>query len=226
MVCDLDGTLIDQEGVPTPGAAGALAELAEGGVLVMVCTGRPVAVARPMLARIGLRPHVLGTFHGGMVEDLRSGGLLRLLHLPPDSAETVQWLLRQRAVETSTYREGERQAVVRIIGTGGVGVVAAAQEMLGRLAPRATRAELAAPGRLDVRHRLAVKAEAVRFVAGQLRLPLAAVAAAGDDGSDAEMLRLAGRAIVVGDETGPLAGVPATFVPPAGLAACLRSLLD
>jgi hydroxymethylpyrimidine pyrophosphatase-like HAD family hydrolase len=226
VVCDLDGTLISAAGVPAPGAAAALGDLAEAGVLVMVCTGRPLAVARPMLARTGLEPAILGTYHGGMIQDLRDGRLLRLLHIPEDSAAAVQWALRQYGVDLTTYREGERRLVTRIIGTGGVGIIAAAGEVLGRQALRATRAEVVAPDRLDVRHRLAVKAEAVGFVAGRLGLPLTAVAAAGDDRSDADMLRLAGRAIAVGDAAGPLGDVPATFVAPAGLAGCLRSLLD
>lgn len=225
VACDLDGTLIDR-GAPAPSAANALTELAAAGVVVMVCTGRPLAVAQPMLQRIGLVPAILATYHGALIQDLPGGRLLRHLHVPADSAETVQWTLRQRAVEVTTYREGERRLVTRIIGIGGPGVVAAAQAVLERQAPRGIRVEIAAPGRLDARHALALKAEAVRFVAGGLGLDAAAIAAVGDDGSDADMLQLAGRPIAVGDETGPLAGVAATFVSHSGLAACLRALLD
>ncbi len=43
VVCDLDGTLVGAAGVAVPGLAAASAALAEAGVPLAVCTGRPHA---------------------------------------------------------------------------------------------------------------------------------------------------------------------------------------
>ena len=225
VVCDLDGTLIDRSKGPAPGAAEALCELQAAGVLLMICTGRRPAVATPVVDRLGLRPDILGSYHGGVIHDLRGDEPLRHLHIPEDPAAAVQWALRQRGLDVSTHREGERRLITRILGAGGAQAVAGAREVIDRIGLRGIRLDLARGGWLDVRHPLAVKDRAVAFVARRLEIPLEQVAAAGDDQSDAGMLRIVGRPIAVGDEDGPLRGLPATFVPPAGLAACLRALL-
>jgi len=226
VVCDLDGTLVDRADGPAPGAAEALHELQAAGVLLMICTGRRPAVAAPVIDRLRLHPDILGSFHGGVIHDLRGDVPLRHLHIPEDPAAAVQWALRQRGLDVSTYREGERRLVTRIVATGGIQAVAGAREVIDRLGLRGVRLDLAGGGWLDFRHPLAVKEQAVAFIARRLEIPLERVAAAGDDPSDAGMLRIVGRPIAVGDEAGPLRGLPATFVSPAGLAACLRALLD
>jgi phosphoserine phosphatase len=75
---------------------------------------------------------------------------------------------------------------------------------------------------LDVRHRLAVKEEALRFIAGGCAVPLERVTACGDDASDVAMLRLAGRAVMVGDQ--PADGVDAPRLTRDRLAGHLLSL--
>lgn len=78
IACDLDGTLLDERGVGEPGVAAALAQV---GVPLVICTGRPHGAARRLSAAAGLRPAIIASYHGGLVMDERDGAVLRSLTL-------------------------------------------------------------------------------------------------------------------------------------------------
>ena len=100
IACDLDGTLLDHEGAPIPGAGEALAELVGAGALFTVITGRPLSAARRATTALGVEPVVYACYHGALVVE-PSGRTLRHLPLPRQEArEIVDEVLRERVAVT------------------------------------------------------------------------------------------------------------------------------
>jgi hypothetical protein len=85
---DLDGTLISTELTHAPDLPAAITALQAAGVSFLVCTGRMLRSARPVLARLGLRDGLIVCYQGAMVADLASGEVL--LHRPMDGAAAAE----------------------------------------------------------------------------------------------------------------------------------------
>lgn len=249
-MCDLDGTLLDERGAPPLGVSEALLFLERAGVPLAVCTGRSHAIARRRVAAAGLRPVIVASCHGAMVVDERRGRCLRHLTMSRRRAVELAESLSADGLDVTLYsgsgplpqESAPPVRVTRLIATGSAAAVAVARERCRRLIGAAAdsaaadlveggsrgggvRVERPAATTLDVRHRLATKDEGLRSICRALGVTPAAAAAAGDDVSDAAMLKVAGCGIAVGDRDGPLAGVADVVVAQPGLAACLRSLL-
>jgi hydroxymethylpyrimidine pyrophosphatase-like HAD family hydrolase len=242
---DLDGTLIAANGAPPPGVREALAALDAAGVPLVVCTGRPHIAATGMIAAAGLPVCMLASSYGGLVVDLRTGTCLRHLAVPHRLLDGLVERLRRHGLTTTAYAgtsapvdvghrgldpdgldvddEGCGQ-VTRLIAVGDEDSVCAARAELIAAVPVEVRVEQPVRGRLDVRHRLATKGEALRFVARTLCVRLERTAAVGNDASDVEMLGVAGWGALVGDGAPPR-GWTTPVVRPDDLAACLRALL-
>ena len=88
VACDLDGTLLDHEAVPVPGAGEALAELVHAGALFAVVTGRPLQAASRATASLGVEPVAFACYHGALVTDAH-GAVLRHLPVPPGAGHAV-----------------------------------------------------------------------------------------------------------------------------------------
>jgi hypothetical protein len=235
LVCDLDGTLLDERGTPAPGIAAALEECAAAGAPLAVCTGRPLDAAVALLARAGLRPVMLACFHGALVLQAESGAVLRHLTLPTAVAGETMEALRAHGLEVTVYegrarREsprapGHRPAapVTRLIATGpNDGVTAAVRELGRRDLPSVSVAAVGA-GIVRVQRADATKEDALRLMAAELGLCRADVIACGDDDSDEGMLRAAGVAIAVGGPSSPLARWASAVVEQARLGAWLSA---
>lgn len=243
LVCDLDGTLVDADGVVATGAGEALSDLQTSGVLFAVCTGRPYASARRLLGRARLHPDVLAAYHGALVVDLDRRACVRHLRLPPAVAASIAaelehcgldvtwyrgaWRLRGDRADPPTGRAGAAQrAATRILAVGPEATIDAAASRLGALDVAVARIDRPTPQRLDVRHRLALKEEALRLIADRRAVPLDRVTACGDDRSDLGMLRIAGHSVVVGAPTHGFGLATDATLPMSRLAAYLRGQLQ
>ena len=232
LVCDLDGTLIDEKGAVVPGVASALDRLAAEGVACMVCTGRPLADARRLLAAAGLYAAILAVCHGALVIDRRKGRYLRHVTVPGRLLPGLLDAAREGGLSTTVYL-GARvfsahdplpPRATRLIMLGEEARVAAALPALRELAGGAVLVDRPAADRIDVRHARATKDQALCLVAERLGVALADTVAVGDDVSDVAMLRSAGRAVVVGGRDSPIRDAGDVLVARAELAAFLLSL--
>jgi len=242
LVCDLDGTLVDAGGAAATGVGAALRDLQASGVLFAVCTGRPYASARRLLGRVGLRPDVLAAYHGALVVDLDRRVCVRHLRLPSAVAASIAAELKGCALDVTWYwggwrlsgkrsdpptghAGGARGPATRLLATGPEAVVDAAVARLGALDIGVARIDRPMAARLDVRHRLAVKEEALRLIAERRGVPPDHVTACGDDRLDLAMLRCAGHSVVVGAATADCREAADVTLPMDGLAAYLRDHL-
>jgi len=237
----LDGTLVDAEGRAAPGVSEALRDLQASGVLFAVCTGRPYASARKLLGRARLRPDVLAAYHGALVVDLDRRACVRHLSLPPAVSASIAaelvccgldvtwyrgaWRLRSDRSQVPAGHAPAAGPATRLLATGRRTAIDAVVERLGALDIGVARIDRPTPLRLDVRHRLAVKEEALRLIADRHAVPLDRVTACGDDDSDLAMLRRAGHSIAVGAPIDGSGRAADATLPMDGLAAYLRGRL-
>jgi hydroxymethylpyrimidine pyrophosphatase-like HAD family hydrolase len=238
LACDLDGTLLDEHGAVMAGLPEALTQLDDAGVPLVVCTGRPLAAARRLIAAARLRPLLVASYHGALVTDERDWRLVRRLTIPWRCLEETADVLSAGGLELTFYvgrdvmpgdtartlPDGDRDPVARILAIGSVHAVDAVLERLATVAHPAVRIDRPVPFRLDIRHRLATKEEGLRVIVTELEMAVADVAAAGDDRSDAGMLQSAGWSIAVGDADSPLADVADVVVGQGELAGYVGSL--
>lgn len=234
LVCDLDGTLLDENGRAVLEVAAALSELQSAGVAFAVSTGRPYPAARRLLCAAGLSPSLLAAFHGGLIVDLRRRTCLRHLQLSPTDTARLATAMLTEGLEVSLYVGVWRRpasldgltsgaGATRLIASGPAPAVDAALARLRRMRTASARVERPQTTRLDVRHAAACKADALRFMADVLGVPLAQVAAAGNDVTDAGMLEAAGLGIAVGSDDA-LRSLADVAIRADELAAFLRSL--
>jgi len=94
---DVDGTLIDRDGVLRPRTVRAVREAIAAGIRVALVTGRMTSSALPFARELGIREPIIG-LQGAAVRELPADGATRLgrllYHRPLDPAttrETVAW---------------------------------------------------------------------------------------------------------------------------------------
>jgi Cof subfamily protein (haloacid dehalogenase superfamily) len=226
IACDLDGTLLDYEAAPVPGAGAALAELVAAGALFVVCTGRPLQAARRATATLGVEPVVFACYHGALIAEA-SGRILRHLPLPRPEARTIAAEALAAGVAVTVWdvdepRElepdspapaglaagltGGRAAdlepgdhVSRLVIHGEPATVARLfAELRAEWAGR-LRVEPIRPGFLGVFAPGVDKGDALRFVAGRLGVPPRRMVACGDGRADETMLAAAAVRVAVGE---------------------------
>jgi hydroxymethylpyrimidine pyrophosphatase-like HAD family hydrolase len=224
LACDLDGTLLDHDAAPVPGAREALAELIAAGALFVVCTGRPLRAARRATDALGVRPVVFACYHGALVADA-AGRILRHLPLPrPEAAAittealaggvsvTVWDVDEPRELEPGGAGEEPGDAVSRLVLHGEPATIARLLaelrlEWAGRL-----RVEPIRPGFIGVFCPLVDKGDALRFVAARLGVPLERTVACGDGPADETLLAAAAVRVAVGEPPHVLGHLPHVVV--------------
>lgn len=224
LACDLDGTLLDHEAAPVPGAGEALTELIAAGALFVVCTGRPLQAARRATVALGVQPVVFACYHGALVV-AASGRILRHQPLPAAEAReiaaealaagvavTVWDADEPRELEPGDAGDEPGDAVSRLVLHGEpvtVGRLLAAlrAEWAGRL-----RVEPIRPGFLGVFAPAVDKGDALRFVAGRLGVPLDRTVACGDGRADETLLAAAAVRVAVGEMPHALGQLPEVVV--------------
>lgn len=228
LACDLDGTLLDHEAAPVPGAGTAIAELVHAGASFAVVTGRPLQAARRATAALGVEPLVYACYHGALVVEA-AGRVLR--HLPPPRREaeeivaealarriavTVWDVDEPREVEPGTPGSGAEDlpgdAVSRLVLHGEPVAIARLladlrEERAGRLRVTPIR-----PGFIGVFAPAVDKGDALRFVAAHLDVPLERTVACGDGAADESLLAAAAVRIAVGEIPHTLGHLPGVIV--------------
>jgi len=213
LACDLDGTLLDHESAPIPGARGALEELVRAGARFAVVTGRPLRSARRATAALGVEPVVFACYHGALIA-LPGGAVLRHLPVPPGPgraviaggldagvAVTVWDVDEPRELEPGAdYADEPGASASRLVLHGDPATVARLltglrEEWAGRLRVSPIR-----PGFIGVFAPQVDKGDALRFVAAHLGVPMTRTAACGDGTADETLLAAAAVRIAVGGE--------------------------
>jgi HAD superfamily hydrolase (TIGR01484 family) len=225
LACDLDGTLLDYEGAPLPGAGEAVAELITAGTLFVVVTGRPLQAARRATSALGVEPVIFACYHGAFIVEA-GGVVLRHLPVPSGPARAVAakalaaglgvtvWDVDQpRELETdAAAREEPGEEVSRLVLHGDPLAVARLLgdlrvEWAGRL-----RIQQVRPGFLGVFAADVDKGEALRLVARRLGVPMQRTVACGDGTADESLLAAAAVRIAVGDAPHVLTKLPGVVV--------------
>jgi HAD superfamily hydrolase (TIGR01484 family) len=225
LACDLDGTLLDHDARPIPGAGGAVAALVAAGALFAVCTGRPLRAARRAAADLGVEPVIYACYHGALVAEA-SGKVVRHLPLQRRAAREIAAEAREAGVDVTVWDVDDP----RELGVGAAGdepgdrvsrlVLHGEPEAVARLSVR-LRAEWAGrlrvepirPGFLGVFAPAVDKGDALRFVAARLGVAQERTVACGDGTADGSLLEAAALRIAVGDSPhvlGHLQGVVTT----------------
>jgi len=216
LACDLDGTLIAEDGSPAPGIVEALADLDARGVRLVVCTGRPLHGALKAAATLRAHPLAYVCYHGALVVDATTGEWLRHLTIRVDVASgIVRWALGL-GLAVTLYDGDERHelasghsgaalglptifGVTRLVVSGDPAGVAAAHRGLAATWGPGLRLDHAGAGIVDILHAGADKGDSLRLAASHFAIPLAQIVACGDSAADASLLRAAGISIAVGD---------------------------
>lgn len=237
VACDLDGTVLEDDGSPVPGVAEALAELVASGAAFVVCTGRPLQSARRTAEALGVAPAGFACYHGALVV-AGSGAPIRHLPLPRDAARAVAGEAVRQGLGVTVYDDDEPRELVagaglvdepgaevsRLVLHGEAATAALLFAGLRREWDGRLRIEQIRPGFIGVFHRGADKGDALRLLAGHLGVPPDRVAACGDSLQDESLLAAAAVRIAVGGRPHVLERLPGVVVTSrARLAETLRA---
>ena len=213
LACDLDGTLLDYESRPVPGAGETLTELVRAGALFTVVTGRPLQSARRATAALGVDPAVFACCHGALVVEA-GGTVLRHLTVPPGLGHDVMVRALAAGVAVTVWDVDEPRelepgddlsaepggSASRLVVHGDPDTVAGLlaefrEEWAGRLRVSPIR-----PGFLGVFAPEVDKGDALRFLAAHLGVPMTRTVACGDGEADETLLAAAAVRVAVGEE--------------------------
>lgn len=251
VACDLDGTLLDDDGAPAAGVLDGLEALRAAAVAVVPCTGRSVAATRAIAARLGLDRGLAIAYHGAVIVDVAGGRWVRRLDLPTDAVGPLVAALHDVGVKVTAYVDDERwvqagpgspdgarvlgDLVAALDGVCVTRLIVKAPEAAQREALAATLGVLTlrwpdfavtpAPGdRLEIHHAAADKRIALEALCRRLGVPASAVVACGDGAGDAGMLGWAGLGIAVAEGHGAALAAADIVVARAELGGFLGSL--
>lgn len=225
VACDLDGTVLEDDGSPIPGVAGALAELTSSGATFVVCTGRPLQSARRATEALDVETAGFACYHGALVV-AGSGVLIRHLPVPRDAARAVASEALRQGLGVTIYDYDEPRELVAGAGPEDEpgddvsrlvlhGETMATARLLAGLRGEwegRLRIEQIRPGFIGVFHRGAHKGDALRLLAAYLGVPLGRVAACGDSSQDESLLAAAAVRIAVGGRPHVLDHLPGVVV--------------
>ena len=214
LACDLDGTLLDYEAAPIPGAGEAVTELIGAGASFVVVTGgryRRRAARRPPSAS---SPVVFACYHGAFIVEA-DGGVIRQLPVPRDPARAVTAEALRRGAGVTVWDVDEPRelepgagigagdepgdAVSRLVLHGDADVVARLLADLRDAWAGGRRPQQIRPGFVGVFAPAVDKGDALRLVARRLGVRMERTVACGDGTADETLLAAAAVRIAVGD---------------------------
>ncbi|MEX2102345.1 MAG: Cof-type HAD-IIB family hydrolase [Gaiellaceae bacterium] len=105
-VCDLDRTLIAEDGVLRPPTLAAVRAARESGLRVLVATGRMFRSVRSYVEQLGLEDPVI-CYQGAVVADPRTGRFLRHEPIPVELAKETIAALQQEGFHVNCYVDDE-----------------------------------------------------------------------------------------------------------------------
>ena len=225
LACDLDGTLLDYEAAPVPGAAEAIAELIAAGALFAVVTGRPLQAARRATATLGVEPVVFACYHGALVVEA-DGTPIRHLPVPAGPARAVAAEALASGAGVTVWDVDEPRELGTGAGPGDEpgdevsrlvlhGDPTLVERLLGELRAEwvgRLRIQQIRPGFLGVFSPQVDKGEALGLIAGRLGAPPERTVACGDGTADETLLAAAAVRIAVGEAPHTLGHLPGVVV--------------
>lgn len=241
LACDLDGTLVDDIGVPFPGVGAAISELAAAGVLFVVVTGRPFQTARRAVAALGVDPVLYACCHGAVVAE-PDGSVVRHLPVPGGPGRAVIRRALQAGLSVTVWdldatrelaagdasesvQDEPGTAACRLILHGDPEIVDRHLPALRAAGGRRLRLFAIRPGFVGAVAAEADKGGALCFIAARLGVALERTLACGNDAADETLLDAAGVRLAVGPEPHVLARLPnVTVTDGEHVARALRSV--
>jgi hydroxymethylpyrimidine pyrophosphatase-like HAD family hydrolase len=210
VACDLDGTLLGDDGAPAAGVLDALVDLQAADVAVVICTGRSVAATRAIALRLGQERGLAIAYHGAVLVDVAGGRWLRRLDLPGEATGPLVTALREAGARLTAYVDDQRWVQAE---PGAAGSLGSTGDPGGTGSPGSAAAAGGAPPQARVRDDLGAALAGV---------PVTRLIVEPRDAGDREA--------AVPDAAGREAAVPAAAVPAAAgnetLAAVLAALIS
>jgi len=239
LACDLDGTLIADDGSPAPGIVSALADLDARGARLVVCTGRPLHGAAKAVVVLRADPVAFVCYHGALVVDATAGEWLRHLTIPAQTVSGVVRVAHGLGLSVTLYEGDERRdlaaatgaaqldscafaGITRVVLSGDAHRLATASAALRASWRRTVRLEPAGGGTVAILPAAADKGEGLRLVASHLGVPGQRIVACGDAAADESLLLAAAVRIAVGAAPATLRAAAQLVVSQADLAEALR----
>jgi Cof subfamily protein (haloacid dehalogenase superfamily) len=229
VVADVDGTLLTDDKILTPGTQAAVDMLHAQGIIFSIISSRPPRGMRALLKPLGITTPLCG-FNGGSITTPDLAVITEHL-LPPQIARRAIDLLDSQSVQAWVFRgqdwllrdpsapyvgfeertvgfpptivesfEHVMDGVAKIVGVSGDFERLTQCEDIMREA-LSGQASVVRSQRyyLDVTHLAANKGTALAQLAGLLAVPLAEIAVVGDGANDVAMFECAGLAIAMGN---------------------------
>ena len=104
---DVDGTLTDDTHIRiSERNKAALRRCAERGIHIVLASGRPMALMRPVAEELGCVRYVISA-NGGAVWDLKENQRIVSREIPPDISEKIVKILLDYPIATEVYSEGQ-----------------------------------------------------------------------------------------------------------------------
>ena len=223
MALDIDGTVLEPEGVVTPAVHAAVRRAVDAGAHVVLSTGRSLLAARPVAAQLGLTSGWLVVSNGSVtatidppevvdVTTFDAGPVVRMLreHLP-DALVAVEDLSDGYRV-SAPFPEGELAGEQRVLPLDElvagpvIRVVLRSPDqgaedfldLVERIGLKDVAYAVGYTAWLDIAPEGVSKASALETVRQRLGVDAAATAAVGDGRNDLEMLRWAACGVAMG----------------------------
>ncbi len=112
MASDLDGTLLNDQGVISQKNIDAVQEFVDGGGLFTIATGRTVSSAQQYVEKLAVNAPVIVT-NGSLMYDYRTNTIPWDAPLPEEARGLVQAVLRAGAVRPAGKRHHPRASQIR-----------------------------------------------------------------------------------------------------------------
>ena len=248
---DLDGTLLTSAKTITPRAKEVIRQLEGRGVRTILCTGRPPRTARTFARELKLTNLAI-VYNGGAVYDFDADRALHRFDMPAEVALAALEEMQQAypdimcGIETHHgWYVDEAHAAVRGLTTEPTGVgdvhefvrdavtkllfrhpTESAEALSKSLHDHPVHCTWSLPGLLEVTAQGVTKRRALEWVARDMGVDAADVAAFGDEHNDKEMLEWAGRSVAManaGDDVKACAGQVALSNDEDGVAEVLEA---
>lgn len=226
---DLDGTLLTDDLLISPGTAAAIRKAIEMGAVVTIATGRMFSSARLIAQQLGITAPLI-TYQGAMIKAANDAEVLYERSVSPVIAKSLIEIAHQKNIHLQVYQDdilyGAAETDKLVAYAKAVNVPYVIEPDLMKLAPKGFTKLLFIdePGTLDglqkelqlvfgesayieksktnyleVTHPKANKGNALLFLANELGIDRSEVIGIGDNHNDFELIKAAGFGIAMGN---------------------------